>query len=741
MNRKNGTSHRRCRRSGGGKIFYGILPVAGATLAVLFSALQPALAGDAAPKPNVILILTDDLGYGDLGCYGSKTIKTPNLDRLADEGVRFTDFYAANAVCSPSRAGLLTGRYPTRTSVANVTGPAFPGGLPPEEITLAETLKEAGYATACIGKWHLGHLPEFLPTRQGFDSFFGIPYSNDMPIDPQAPLAKDIKLHRGATIEGIRADRYSREITNVGADARSPEDRYFVPLMRGEEVVEFPVEQATLTQRYTDEAIDFVKENRQRPFFLFLPYAAPHVPLAVTDAFRGKSKAGLYGDVVEELDWNIGRLMAALEELTLEKNTLVIFTSDNGPWLNLGECSGTAGPLRGGKFRTEEGGQRVPMIARWTGHIPAGQVCQAPVSALDLFPTVAALAGEPLPEDREIDGRDIRPLLSGGDGAKVEEKDFFYLRGWEVQAVRRGPWKVQEALGGHDYRSQKIPGNPGHLYNLDADIGETTDTAKEHPELFEELKKRIAAMDPGIGSGAQAKLEAAQASARTAVAVKPVELRCDYEGQPKFSWQWPADAGFTQRACRVEVIDQNGKVHWDSGRVELGDSPVVPYAGGPLNSDRAYSWRVKVWGEGDAESAWSTPVLFEKGKLFRDFLQGFLIHPAERSWSADALCRAGGFGGEIREIFSIAGRTAFPFVFLPCRARGSAGAGFRPARVFSDNMVLQRDVAVPRWEVCLPNTATVNTNDLDTIHPRKRRPVGERLAEKAMSLNPTLTTK
>jgi arylsulfatase A-like enzyme len=457
-----------------------------------------------AEKPNVMIILTDDQGYGDVGCYGSTTIKTPNLDRLASEGVRFTDGYSANSVCSPARAGLLTGRYPTRTTIANVVLPELPDGMPSSEITLAEILKQAGYATACIGKWHLGHLPEFLPTRQGFDSYFGIPYSNDMSIDPQAPLAKDIQLNRGVTVEGIRADRYNRSITNAGGDASSPAERYYVPLMRGEEVVEFPVEQATLTQRYTDEAIGFIKQHAKHPFFLYLPYAAPHVPLAVTDAFRGKSKAGLYGDAVEELDWNIGRLLAVLAELKLDKNTLVIFTSDNGPWLGLGECSGTAGPLKGGKFRTDEGGQRVPMIARWVGRIPAGQVCKTVVSALDLFPTVAGLAGQALPQDRVIDGRNIWPLLSG-QGSAVQETDFFYLRGWEVQAVRRGPWKVQEALGGHAYRAQKIPGNPGHLYNLESDIRESTNVASEHPDRFAQLKKRIAEMDSAIGSGAKTK--------------------------------------------------------------------------------------------------------------------------------------------------------------------------------------------------------------------------------------------
>ncbi len=616
----------------------GALRAASVALAVLLSAMCPLPAQDRTPppKPNVIILLTDDLGYGDLGCYGSKTIRTPNLDRLAQGGIRLMDFYSANSVCSPARAGLLTGRYPTRTTVANVILPEIPGGMPPSEVTMAELLQPAGYATACIGKWHLGHAPEFLPTRQGFDTYFGIPYSNDMSIDPQAPLAENIQLNRGVTVEGIRADRYNRRITNAGGDASSPAERFYVPLMRGEEVVEFPVDQATLTQRYTDEAIAFIRANRDRPFFLYLPYAAPHVPLAVTEAFRGRSQAGLYGDAVEELDWNIGRMMAVLAELGLEEKTLVVFTSDNGPWLGLGESSGTAGPLKGGKFRTEEGGQRVPMIARWTGQIPAGQVGHAVVSALDLFPTVAALAGQPLPGDREIDGRDLWPLLRGGGDAALEEADFFYVRGWEVQAVRRGPWKVQEAVGGHAYRGQKIPGNPGHLYHLGNDAGETTNVADQHPGTFERLKKRIAEMEPRIGSGAE---KAADDPRGKPPASTPGELRCEYQARPmsldipvpRFAWRWPDGATFTQRAYRMQVADGKGSVHWDSGKVESGESVLVPYAGPPLESDSAYTWRVKVWGEDGAESEWSAPAHFETAKLSRDDFHAFWIQPVEKA--------------------------------------------------------------------------------------------------------------
>ncbi len=467
------------------------------TVAALAFAGQLSVAEAAAKTPNVILIFTDDMGYADAGCYGAKDISTPNLDRMAAEGVRFTDFYSANAVCSPSRAAMLTGRYPTRCNVPKVLFPRDSHGFPSKEVTIAEILKKAGYATACIGKWHLGHKPEFLPTRQGFDYYLGIPYSNDMWIDKTAPLASDLKLNGGATVDKIRSGAYSKK----GGGLTSPHEKFQLPLMLNEEVIEFPVIQTTLTQRYTDEAIKFIKTNANdnKPFFVYLPHAMPHIPLAASNAFRGKSKQGFYGDTIEELDFNVGRLLTTLKELNIDDNTLVIFTSDNGPWLGLGELSGRAKPLKGGKFSTNEGGQRVPMIMRWPGKVAAGRECSQVASMLDLFPTIATLAGQPLPNDRVIDGQHIWPLLALEEG-EVPEKDFFYVYGWDVQAVRSGKWKLQEFLGGGAYGLKRKAGQKA-LYDLESDPGETTNVADKYPEVFKRLEGLIAEKQKEIGTG------------------------------------------------------------------------------------------------------------------------------------------------------------------------------------------------------------------------------------------------
>src|SRR5829696_580919 len=344
----------------------------------LFLALlaAPLLAADR--PPNVVVVYADDLGYGDIGCFGNKVIRTPNIDRLATEGVRFTDFYVAQAVCSASRTALLTGCYPNRVGILGALGPAARHGIHERETTIAEALKGRGYATAIYGKWHLGHHPQFLPTRHGFDDYFGLPYSNDM--WPRHPTAKFPDL----------------------------------PLVEGEKTIETNPDQTQLVTWYTERAVKFIEKHKDKPFFLYVPHAMPHVPLHVSDKHRGRSKAGLYGDVIEEIDWSVGEILAALRKHDVEPNTLVIFTSDNGPWLSYGNHGGTAGPLREGKGTSFEGGVRVPFVARWPGKIAAGRVCKEPTMTIDLLPTFAKMLNVQLPGDRKIDGKDIGALLAAG---------------------------------------------------------------------------------------------------------------------------------------------------------------------------------------------------------------------------------------------------------------------------------------------------------------------------------------
>ena len=363
-------------------------------------------------RPNFVIIFTDDQGYEDVGCFGSPLIRTPNLDRMAAEGMKFTDFYVASAICSPSRAALMTGCYPPRVGITRVLFPRDKGGLDPEETTIADVLKTRGYATACIGKWHLGHLPQFLPTRQGFDYYFGIPYSNDMRYGEGDPTL---------------ADKYR------GGD---------VPLMRNEEIIELPANQETITKRYTAEAVNFIAKNKDKPFLLYLPHTMPHIPLHASEQFRAKSRRVLYGDVIEEIDFGVGRILAALKEHGLDENTLVIFTSDNGPWLSKALHGGSALPLRGGKFTTFEGGMRVPCIMRWPAKIPAGSVCSEPCATIDILPTLAQLAGVALPQDRIIDGKDIWALMTGAPGSKSPREAFYYYKGERLEAVRCGKLKL-----------------------------------------------------------------------------------------------------------------------------------------------------------------------------------------------------------------------------------------------------------------------------------------------------------
>lgn len=415
---------------------------------------RSAAAAQPARLPNFVVVLTDDQGYGDLSSYGHPTIRTPNIDRMAAEGIRLTSFYAAASVCSPSRAGLLTGRYAPRAGVLTALGPGSKVGLPAAEVTLPEALKARGYRTALVGKWHLGDRPEFNPTAHGFDEYFGLPYSNDyMP-----PFV-----------------------------ANTPP----VPLFRGLDIVERPVVQPTLTSRLTHEAVRFIRESGSRPFLLLLAHPMPHLPLSTSDAFRGRSRGGLYGDVIEELDWSVGEVLGAVASAGLDEETLMVFTSDNGPWSNAPPRmlqagvrpwdTGSAGALRDAKGTTYEGGFRVPGIVRWPGRIPAGQVSAELASGLDLLPTILRLAGASLPAARPIDGDDIMPLLLGDP---VPPRAFFYFSGASLHGVREGPWKLRLA--------PRPQGSPVvELYHLDRDPWERYNVAAEHPDTVERLRARL----------------------------------------------------------------------------------------------------------------------------------------------------------------------------------------------------------------------------------------------------------
>jgi arylsulfatase A len=444
------------------------------------------------PKPNFILILADDLGYGDIGPFGSKANRTPNLDRMAREGMRLTSFYAC-PVCTPSRAQFMTGCYAKRVSLPDVIFPACPIGLDTNELTLPRLLQQQGYATMAIGKWHLGDQREFLPTRHGFDHYFGLPYSNDMGGGEDRPPPPGPK----------RAARLAALATNqLGlVQGRRPP----LPLVRDEEVIETvsPAQQARLEERYTAEAVRFIRQQRDKPFFLYLAHTAVHVPLHPGAAFQGRSANGTYGDWVEELDWSVGQVFDVLRDLRLETNTFVIFTSDNGPWLTQRTNGGVPGPLRGGKGSTWEGGVREPTVAWWPGRIAAGSACDAVAANLDLLPTLVKLAGGSVPAARPIDGADIWPLLSGASTQSPREAQY-YFAGNRLEAVRAGSWKLalgpqpERKAGGVTAPEEKEPGL--RLYRLDTDIGERTNVLAQNPKVVQRLLGLVAKMQADLGT-------------------------------------------------------------------------------------------------------------------------------------------------------------------------------------------------------------------------------------------------
>lgn len=431
-------------------------------------------------KPNIVIIFTDDQGYQDLGCYGSPLIQTPAIDGMAREGLKLTDFYVSASVSSASRAGLLTGRLNTRNGVKGVFFPESEG-MPSEEITLAEALKEQGYATGCFGKWHLGDLKGHLPTDQGFDKYFGIPYSNDMYIGPSQKFASNAVFREGYTLSEAKADQdFVRNAPNRATIKKRLNS--VSPLFEGDEIIEYPCDQSTTTRRYFDKAIEFVGQNKEKPFFVYITPSMPHIPLFASEQFRGKSKRGLYGDVVEEIDWNVGRFLNYLDQQGLAENTLVIFASDNGPWLGYKEDSGSADPLRGGKFSYYEGGVRVPCILRWKGTIPAGVTSDAIIASIDLFPTIMHYAGC-RSFRQKIDGVDISSFLENPSLRLRDE--YVYVKGGEVHGIRKGDWVYLPKTGNSKFKEGDVP----ELFNLKRDIGETNNLHLEYPEKVKELQE------------------------------------------------------------------------------------------------------------------------------------------------------------------------------------------------------------------------------------------------------------
>ena len=431
-------------------------PILLTLLAILGCQAVPT-ARDASRPPNIVLVFTDDQGYGDLSCYGHPTIHTPHVDALAAGGTKLTQFYVASPVCSPSRAALLTGCYPKRVGMhKHVIFPDYDYGLHTDEVTLADLLRGEGYATGCFGKWHLGHRPGLLPTDQGFDVFAGVPYSNDM-----------AQIHRGPDT------KY----------------KYRLPWMEQSEVVEWEPDQRLLTRRATEAAVDFIDAHAEEPFFVYVPHSMPHIPLYASAEFEGTSPRGLYGDVIEEIDWSVGQLAAALERHGLTNNTLFLFTTDNGPWLPFKRDGGSAGLLRGGKGSNWEGGQRVPCVVSWPGTIPAGQVVRDVATTMDILPTVAAFAGASLP-GAILDGHDVSDLLTGAPGATSPTEHFlYYTSKGDLAGIRRGPWKLLLAKG--------------ELFHLEHDVSEQWNVAGQNAELVAELGTLAREMDATITAEAR----------------------------------------------------------------------------------------------------------------------------------------------------------------------------------------------------------------------------------------------
>jgi arylsulfatase A len=439
-------------------------------LAITMALLANAPAAVRAEKlPNLVIILADDLGYGDLTCYGHPSIRTPNLDRMASQGMRFTDFYVAATVCTPSRAALLTGRLPIRNGMSGdlqhrVQTKNSPGGLPPEEITIARALKSKGYTTQAIGKWHLGQYPQNLPTSHGFDAFYGLRWSNDM--EPARGIPKNASSSLNPKVEWWN-------------DA----------LLRNDQIIEQPTDLHTLTKRYTDEAVHFIQQNKKKPFFLYFAHTYPHVPLFASKAFEKTSPRGLYGDVVEELDWSVGQVLETLRKQGLAENTLVFFTSDNGPWLVKDRVGGCAGLLTGGKGSTWEGGMREPGIAWWPGKIKAGTINRELACSMDLFNTFLTLAKVPIPSDRIIDGVDMTPMLLGKGPS--QRNLMIYYNGDEVYAVRKGQYKAHYTTFSGYGKDTPLKHDPPLLFDLPSDPGERFDVAAEHPEVVADIQREV----------------------------------------------------------------------------------------------------------------------------------------------------------------------------------------------------------------------------------------------------------
>lgn len=443
-------------------------------------------AADALPsKPNVVLIFIDDMGYGDISPFGSTKHVTPHLEQLAAEGRKFHCFYAT-PVCSMSRACLMTGCYNARVSMPGVLFPQSKVGLHPKELTLAEVVKQQGYATKCIGKWHLGHRSPFLPMQQGFDSYFGIPYSNDMSIDvDHAQFADDCVFREGMTRESAVKEAIKHK----------------VPLMRGENIIEYPVDQTTLTKRYTEEAVGFLREHKDQPFFLYLPHTMVHVPLAASESFRGKHPGDLLAAAIAELDWSIGEIMKTLRELQLDEKTLVIFTSDNGA------ATGSSAPWRGKKATNFEGGVREPCMMRWTGHIPPKSECHQIAGNIDVLPTIAKLVGTELPSDLVLDGKDIRTLMLDAHPEPVRDVHLYYSANQSLAAIRQNEWKLFVGPAQNAQRNARANQTPksaeGELYNLSNDPYEQKDVAEQHPEIVKRLREKAEQMNAELKKNAR----------------------------------------------------------------------------------------------------------------------------------------------------------------------------------------------------------------------------------------------